>query len=269
MNPSHPAKQDYFSDCAHAGRTITDRPVIDAHAHIGCMSSIAHLDASAESLIQVMDRIGIDRTCLSSYWAFLGYTAQGNNELIDAVQRHPDRLFGYMSVSVGYPEVIAPELQRCYEAGLRAVKIWSYGDRPGLPYDHPHYEIVFDFANEHHLPVLAHTWGAELDHLDRAFQKYPHINWLLAHVGTADLPKYIRVANDYDHVYVETCFSRCPRGLLETLVDKVPLIKIIWGSDVPFLTSTHQIGRVLLARISESAKSAILFHNAVNALRLN
>ena len=123
MNAPSAESRDYFVDCALTGKTLSDCLVIDAHGHLGSHYMLAYVDTTAESFIKVMDRVGIDRLCLSSYWAFCGYNPQGNNELIDVVRRFPDRFFGYMSVSVGYPENVLGELQRCYDAGLRAVKI--------------------------------------------------------------------------------------------------------------------------------------------------
>jgi predicted TIM-barrel fold metal-dependent hydrolase len=140
-----------------------------------------------------------------------------------------------------------------------------------LPYNHPHYDIVFDFANEHHLPILAHTFGADLgvNQLEPAFGRYRNIHWLLAHTGSQDLPRYIAAATAYEHVFLETCLSACPRGLIEKLVQEVALEKIIWGSDQPFISASHQIGRVLMAQITAEQKRAILGQNAQRALRIN
>ena len=147
-------------------------------------------------------------------------------------------------------------------------KILNHTQITGLPYDHPNYEVVFAFAEEYHLPILVHTWGVELDHLDTIVGKYPHVNWLLAHTGSQDTEKYIRTANTHDNVYLETCFSRSPRGLIERLVAEVALERIIWGSDQTFLSVTPQIGRVLTAQITADQKRAILGQNAKQALNM-
>lgn len=254
---------DYFSTCGKKGRPISDRTVIDAHAHLGLIANFPHTDSSVEGFVKVMDRIGIDKACISCTQAMHGLHKQGNDMILDAVKRYPDRFIGYMSISAGYPEVMLAELERCYDAGLRAVKIWSYGTLKGLAYDHENYQIAFKFADEHELAILAHTWGQELDELQQAFDEYGNIKWLLAHTGSDSLEKYIRAANEYENIYLETCLSSAPRGLIEEIVSAVPLHKILWGSDQIFMSATHQIGRVLFAQITSEEKAAVVGANAV------
>ena len=153
-------------------------------------------------------------------------------------------------------------------AGFRGVKVWSYGARPGLPYSHPNYGPVFAYANEHAMPVLAHVFGPELDELEAHIRQYPRIRWLLAHIGSAELEKYMKFAREFPTVYVELCLSACPRGLIEHLVAAGLEDKVIWGSDAVFLDQAPQMGRVLFAQIPEKAKRKILGLNAAKALGL-
>ena len=69
MNLSANTAGDYFSACGRTGTALTDCLVIDAHGHYGPWSSFNYVSSTADSLIKVMDRIGIDRLCLSSTWA--------------------------------------------------------------------------------------------------------------------------------------------------------------------------------------------------------
>jgi hypothetical protein len=254
---------DNFVVCGQAGTPVVDCLVIDVHTHIGPCHGIPIPDSSIEALIAQMDLLGIDLAYVSGLPAVMGVADKmGNDMVLDAMGRYRDRIRGYMALNVASPDTILPEMQRCYDAGMGAVKIYSYGLREGLQYNHPTYEIIFEFADAHSLPVLAHTWGDELDQLEQSFQKYPHIRWLLAHTGSKDLPKYIKVAKEFENVYLETCFSACPRGLFEKLVSEVPLYKIVWGSDQLFISATHQLGRVLFAQLSSEQKQAILGANA-------
>ena len=78
---------------------------------------------------------------------------------------------------------------------------------------------------------------------DKASKTYKNVRWLLAHTGSNDLEKYIRVGNESEHGYLETCLSLGPRGPIETLVREVPVEKILRGGDQPFMNCTQQIGR--------------------------
>ncbi|MBI2438817.1 MAG: amidohydrolase family protein, partial [Lentisphaerae bacterium] len=64
----------------------------------------------------------------------------------------------------------------------------------------------------------------------------------------------------------ELCLSSCPRGFLESLVARVPLQKIVWGTDQMLINPAHQLGRVLFARITPDQKRAILGENAARIL---
>ncbi len=260
--------QDVFADDARHGRPIDRCLVIDAHGHLGEAPNFPYPDSAAASLIRAMDRLGIQMTCVSSTPAIFGDARRGNQIVAQAMREHPGRIFGYMVADVGYPELIAPEMERCLAAGFRGVKIWSYGAKPGLPYDHPNYTPVFEFANAHRLPVLAHTWGAELDQLEPAIRAYPNITWLMAHTASSQKDKYVRFGLEYPNVFLELCFSPCPRGLVEELVDRGLSGKLIFGSDCIFMSATQQIGRVLFAQISPEDKTKILGLNARRALGL-
>lgn len=259
---------DPFIAKALAGRPIDLCLVIDAHGHLGEPPNFALPESTAASVVRVMDRLGISLSCVSSMPALFGDAARGNRIVAAAMREFPQRFFGYMVADVGYPETIVPEFERCLQAGFKGVKIWSYGAKPGLPYDHPNYRPVFEFANAHHLPVLAHTWGAELDQLEPAIHSFPNITWLMAHTASSQKEKYIRFGKDYPNVYLELCFSPCPRGLVEELVSEGLADKLIFGSDCTFMSATQQIGRVLFAQLSPQDKAKILGQNAKRALGL-
>lgn len=253
-------REDEFTAAGKAGEPLRDCLVIDAHGHLGPITEFPYLESTPESLIRAMDRLGIDQAWVSSTWAAYESAERAGNDYVIAAQRdYPGRIFAYMALRVGYPENIVQEMERCYEAGVRAVKIF---DPEGLPYNHPNYDALYAFAHERAMPILAHTWGFELDHLHAALEQYDRVKWLLGHAGAADEDHYVALAREYPHVYLETCFSQAPRGLIERFVEQVPLEKIIWGSDQLFMSAAHQIGRVLFAQITPAQKRAILGGNA-------
>lgn len=260
---------DPIAEAARYGRPITGSPVIDAHGHLGDdFACFPIIETRLDAVLAHLDRMGISRFCVSGIVGCFGASAHGNHVIHEAIKAAPDRIFGYMTSDVGYQGRVMPELERCLKQGFRGVKVWSQGCRPGLPYNHPNYAPVFEFANANRLPVLAHVWGAELDQLRPLIEKLPNINWLMAHTGSQDLPKYIQFGREYPTVYLETCISSCPHGLIEKLVAAGLEDKVIWGSDLNFMDSAQQIGRVAFAQIPEAAKRKILGLNALKALRL-
>lgn len=255
---------DYFEQQAFAGAPLSDAIVIDAHGHIGDDPAIAFVDTSMPALIATMDRMGVDVACVSSIPAIYGLSARGNDELLAALAAYPDRLFGYVVVDAGYPERIQPELNRCLAGGVRGVKIHSVS---GTPYDHPNYTPVYDFAAAHSLPLLAHTWSdEELDALEPQFARCPNVSFLLGHAGAVAREHYVRLGHQYPNVYLELCFSVCPRGLVEYFVGEGLAAKMMWGSDCIFMSMEQQLGRVVFAKISEADKRMILGETAARVL---
>jgi len=259
---------DLFQTAGRLGRPIAGEVLIDTHAHFGHGPDFPILRPTAQALVASMDRLGIQFSCVSSIQAIFGDAEHGNALVAEGIRDFPDRIFGYLVVDVGYPEKVAAQLATARAAGFRGLKVWSYGARPGLPYNHPNYGPVFEYANEHAMPVLAHVFGPELDELEGHIKKYPRVRWLLAHIGSAELEKYMRFAREYPTVYVELCLSACPRGLIEHLVAAGLEDKVVWGSDAVFLDQASQLGRVLFAQISVEAKRKILGLNARRALGL-
>ena len=263
MMPSDP-----LMDAVFAGQPLSGCRVIDTHGHLGEDLALAYVTQAFEPLVAQMDRMGVEMTAVSSLQALLGDAAGGHRTIAAALHRYPDRFFGYMSPDIGYPERIRPEFERCLTTGFRGIKIFQGGGRPGLPYNHPHYRLVYEFAAEHRLPILAHTWGSELEQLEPALKTYPEINFLFAHTGSMMLPEYIRLGRTYPNAFLELCFSACPRNLVENLVAVGLEDKVVWGSDVIFMDSTQQIGRVIFAKIPYETKLKIIGLNAIHALRL-
>ncbi len=256
---------DAYLDAVYARRPLPGT-IIDAHAHLGPDACSPYVTHDLERIVAGMDRLGVALMCVSAIPALYGDAARGNRLVETAIRQYPRRFFGYMCADIGYPERILPELEHCLSAGFRGIKVWSYGAHPGLPYHHAHYQPVFAFAAEHRLPVLAHTWGGELEQLEPLVRQYPRVNWLLAHTGSNLKAEYIRLARQYPNVYPELCFSPCPRALLEELVAAGLEDKLLWGSDAIFMDGAQQIGRVVFARITPQQKAKILGLNAARVL---
>jgi predicted TIM-barrel fold metal-dependent hydrolase len=105
-----------------------------------------------------------------------------------------------------------------------------------------------------------------LGDLEQQFERYPRVTFVMAHTASCGAAPYIRLAQTYPNVYIETCFSICPRGLFETLVRAGVTDKVLWGTDQYFMDASQQLGRVVLAQIPESDKRKILGANAARAL---
>ena len=252
MSPARP-----LAELARLGQRLDGVFVFDVHQHLGAWHPF-HIPApGVDDALAAMDRIGIDLAASSGLPAVLGPdTRAGNDLVIDAVRRHPTRFVGYIAVNPNDPGDVAAEVERCAAAGLRAVKVHSFH---GKSYDCARYREVYAIADARGWPVLAHTWGGEeLADIDKLAGEYPNVKWILAHAGTSNREGYINLARRRDHVWLDTCGSACAWDLVESLVRGAGPDKVLFGTDMTFLAGSQQVGKILLARISDADKERIL-----------
>ena len=88
---------------ALAGDVLTGVEIIDAHAHLLPQRTpgVSFRYIELEEMLAAMDRIGIDRACISVL-----ATHEANREMLDAVTRYPDRFVGFVLVNPRYPDEI-------------------------------------------------------------------------------------------------------------------------------------------------------------------
>lgn len=117
---------------------------------------------------------------------------------------------------------------------------------------------MFCYANEHHLTVLMHP-----DHILEVAEiadKYPHMNLIIAHIGSLDHINAIKNAKN-GNIYTDTSgVASSNNNIIEYAVKEIGSNKILFGTDT--YSAAFQLGRILLANISEVDKNNILFKNA-------
>lgn len=233
-------------------------PVFDTHAHVHAMNGCDALPLADQ--VAEMDRTGIDLATVSSTRAIGADFQRGNDDVAEALRRYPGRFLGYCHISAQYPDLILPELQRCFAVpGFRGIKVYQVG----LPFDDPAYDPAWEFARAHKAPVLAHTWAGEFTGFDRAAEKHPEVSFLAGHAGSGfAYEPCIRAATRLPNFFLDLTYSREHTNMIEYFVEKVSADQIVWGTDVPTFSMTHQLGKVLFARIPDETKRKILCTNA-------
>jgi len=245
-------------DYVRHGRPLTDVPVFDAHAHIDPISPVLRLPLPEQ--VEQMKRLGIDRVAVSSSLALGGEVRRGNDNVTAAIRRYPGHILGYCHVSARYPDEIVSELERCFAMdGFRGIKVYQVG----VPYDDPLFEPAWAFAKERGVPVLAHTWGGELTGYDHVAEKHPDVAFMAAHTGSGfAYEAYIEAAERCPNLYLDLTYSREHTNMIEHVVERVGADRVVWGTDVPCFSMSHQLSKVLFARITDDDKRKILYHNA-------
>lgn len=249
-----------------AGRPLTGVEIIDAHAHVlpTRTAGVAFRYTRPEEMIAAMDRIGIDRACVSA----LG-SMQANDEMLGWVTRYPDRLVGFVLINPRYPQEIVPTLERCFDnpgvLGIGEVHATSYQHM--YPITGAAYGPMWGYAAERNIPVLIHS-GPTSEAvrcsptlIGQVAHRHPGFPILIGHCGAYDswemLDEAIGVAAEHEQVYLEISAMGRFYGVLEYIVKSIGPDKVVFGSDAPFHDWTAEIAHVACAKLSDDEKRRI------------
>jgi len=258
---------EYF-DQIHQGKPLDDVEIIDFHAHLGPYWNM-HIPANdADSMVRLMDRCGIDRVVVSSHVGISSDFVLGNDLVFEAIRSYRGRIYGACGVNGQYPELSVEELKRCFseESDMKIIKIHPFLAKCRI--DDPRMEGIYDFAAQHKLPILSHTWlegddYAGLDIFQKVARSYPDITWIMGHSGGTYASYHaVRIARELDNVMLDITMSACPARQIEYFVAEVGSHRVLFGTDSPFLDPRPQVGRVGLAEISHQDRVNIFGANA-------
>lgn len=246
-------------EMARKGIPLADVKVIDCHCHMGDWQHFHVPNGSAEGMLESMDALGTDIACVTAHCAIGPDYIHGNNMVIDAVRKYPDRFLGYITINPNYPEDIKNELDRGFAIdGMFGVKL-----HPGThdkPIEHRNYHIAYEVANHKKCVVLIHVWGkGPVRTVGKMADQYPDISFVMGH-GGADIEGMeaaAEVVGSHKNVYVDIAISRAREGNVEWLVKNMGSDKVLYGTDMPFFDPRPTLGRLAFADLTETDKKNI------------
>jgi predicted TIM-barrel fold metal-dependent hydrolase len=261
-NPSEIARE-----FVQTGRCKTC-PVIDMHGHYGAFRSIYLPSPWARGMMGMMDRAGVECIVCSSH-ASLSDQERGNREMAEVVGDHPGRFYGYRTINPNYADEALREVDRfAEEPGFVGFKFHPSGHSYRLTGDR--YVPALEYANEHRLLVLTHTWGSsEYDRpglLGEVAAKYPKATFLMGHAGYGDWETAISVARERTNVYLELTAASRVSGIITRMVQEAGSDRIVFGTDLPWFDPHYGIGSVCFSRIEDEDRRNILYRNAQRLL---
>ena len=255
-------KRDMYCQYAILGKMIDNEIVIDAHMHIDFYNKFFMPSPDTPSIIANAKRLGIRKLYGSSLLAIRNDAIAGNANVIQTHKSHPGMFEPYLVVKPNYPEETISIIELANKYSINQFKLHDDGN--GYPYDHKNYFPLYEHCNEHRSVILFHTYGnMHINPIRNIAAQFRSIKILLAHSGIVDESSYYDAAREHENIHLETCNSLAWYGLIERMVDRVGADRILWGTDMPFMSPDQQIGRVLFARISDEDKRKILGQNAL------
>jgi len=266
-------------------------PVIDMHGHYGPFHGGYLPAADPDRLSHILTRAGVRLLVCSSHDALFVEPDEGNAEIQDAIDRYPGQILGYWTCNPNFPEQVK-------RAGDDVAVSHGFVGFKFLPDYHTYpvtgrnYAPALEYADEHALNVLVHTWGGSAFDSPRLIEeiaaRYPNAVFIMGHSGFGEWDVALPVARDFPNVYLElTCvyfahdFGNLPvgsgapiglmshlqmNGILERMVECASSKKILHGTDMPWYSPHYAIGAVLFAKIDEEARHDILHRNAERLL---
>ncbi|MGW4470409.1 amidohydrolase family protein [Nonomuraea sp. NPDC004354] len=233
--------------------------ILDAHGHVGTWPDFLIPDPTAEGLVSLMDRLGIDAMGISHLLGVGPDAAQGNRLAFEIAGRHPGRFGVWQVYNPHHRTPLATE-------GVWGVKI--HPDVHQCPLDDPRYAPVWELG----LPVLSHG-QTDSPWSDPALfavvaGRHPDVPLLMGHTGLwpYGFARAARLAPDHPNLYLETCGSKMTGRWIARLAELVGADRVVYGSDSCFLDLRAGYGRVALAPLGDADRALIQGGNLARLL---
>jgi len=243
--------------------------IVDAHAHLGVYHNFHIPFASWEHCADTARRLNFKYIFASSTRALANDAQSGNTELIAAADATGGLLRPYLVFKPNQePGQLDDLIRLATQHSTRTFKLHDDGN--DLPYDHSGYLAFYEWADANQAIILFHTFGRmHLDPISRMAEQFPNIRMLLAHAGITDEDLYVETSKKHHNIYLELANSWAWYGLIERLASHTDTKRILFGSDMPFLSPEQQLGRIISARISDEVRRGILGKNAQALFQLD
>jgi predicted TIM-barrel fold metal-dependent hydrolase len=228
--------------------------IIDAHNHIG---ERRDLQMSAERLIRLMDRAGVDKAVVFSFpklW--------DNDYVARAVRQFPDRLIGFVGVNP-WEASAADQVRRGFEhLGMRGLKLHPVRDSYSLA-EGRLVDPLFRVCEEFGRPVLCH--GAdEWSNTPWAFRevagRFPQIPFIMAHGGQNWLREdALDALRKTPNLYVDT--SVMYTGYVRRVAQEISPTRLLMGTDTPTEVFEYEMKKIETAIADRATRQLVMGEN--------
>jgi predicted TIM-barrel fold metal-dependent hydrolase len=222
------------------------------------------------SLVRFMDRMGVDRVCVSMGLALVqdpspAQLAEQNAQVVKALTHHHDRAFGFVYASGNHPDASVREIERHVKNGpMVGVKLWVARRCTAAELD-----PIVARATELKAPILQHTWYKSAGNLAgestpadlvELAKRHPKAGLICGHTG-GDWPLGLRAVRQSATLFTETGGFDPTTGCVEMAVRELGAERVLFGSDAGGRSFASQLAKVQGADIPDAAKRRILGEN--------
>lgn len=241
--------------------------IVDAHFHLGPSAGYVLENQKEENQVKPalksMDSLGIQTVLVSGIQALLGNVTVGNDLLEKILLPYSDRFKGYVGFNPFYAGERSDNFDR-YFAGQFFIGFKTLCSYWGVKMDDERFKPMWEYADQHRLPILNHTWGeGDIKPLRDVVKKYPDAHFLLGHSGgTKEGRREAEaLAMENPNVYLEWCGSFCIDNSWEKTLQTINPRQVVFGSDAVMHDFYWELGRLLSLEVPDEVMIPILGQN--------
>ena len=174
-------------------------------------------------------------------------------------------------INPNYPDIVAREVDTFAE-NLDAYAGFKFlSDYHHVAVNDPRYRPAWEYADQHKLLLLMHTWGGSpydgTDVLRQAIECYPNVQVLLGHSCHGDWDGAVALARQFPNIFLELTALFDDRGIIEKFAGEVGSERMLFGTDLPWFDPHQAVGVLLSAHINDEDRHNICHRNAEKLLK--
>ena len=204
--------------------------IIDSHVHLK-HGDVQKTEYSAESIIEIMDATGIDKSVVFAMSTSARHAIQMAKQ---AVEKYPHRLIPYAYALPSYEEAVLDLLDEAIsEFGFRGIKI-HLGECTLADYV---IDPVIRMAGDRGVPCLIDCLGRD-DPIRRLAETFDQTKLIVAHLGRYlckeedVIDRFIQLAEDHENVFLDASGVVMTSKITEA-VERIGSSRVIFGTDGP------------------------------------
>lgn len=232
--------------------------IIDSHTHVDEIESWGWMDPP-EVLLPLLDEAGIERAVVMTYRDATGPDDPAIAYVVDALERYPDRLIGYVRINPAAPGAMDALDKALREYGMKGLKLHTVS-YVGCPYVEVTLRLMRRAA-KYNAPVLFHSGDEAMalpEELAEAARLCPEVTVIMGHMGGYfHCEAAIRLAQDLPNVMLDTSAMPYPK-MIRRAVDAIGAERVMYASDGPGCLPALEVEKVRMAGLSP-AQEALVF----------
>lgn len=242
----------------------------DLHCHLSGVPGRTPEERIKQILVYA-DRMGIERLCLymGMPWSQNPTPAKlraENDQVLEVLKRHSDRLFGFVYVSGEHVEASLSEIDRCVRDGpMVGIKLWV-----AKKCNAPELDPIIERAAGLKAAIFQHTWfktdgstypgESSPDNLVELARRHPGVPLICGHTGGL-WELGIRAVRPLKAISIDLAGSDPTNGFVEMAVRELGPERILYGSDGGGRSFSSQLAKVYGADLPDETRRLILAGN--------